>query len=190
MQGGLFAFSLSAATLQLVTNIDNLVVLLGLLAPVGPLRTIGGYILAQALILAAAVVVALGAAEVMDSRVGYLGLVPIALGLFEIFRRGDGPRRAPRHGASLLLTTLLFISLSFDSFSVITPLLADSSASYRGAAIAGILLAVVAVALAGVALSRVPEIAGHRLRLSERVAPFVMIAAGLYVLWDSGTDMF
>lgn len=185
------AFAVSAAAAQIATNLDNFAVLLALLLTVGKNRAVAGYLLSQLVMLSAAMAVAFGADQAMPGGLaGYLGFVPLVLGLRGAVRMlvktpgGAGPRLSSKSG--VLGTTALFLVLSFDSFAVMAPLLADSAPGYRlwalggaGAAVAG--LAATAVMAAGRAGT-------WAVRL-ERLGPFVMIAAGIYVLMNSGTDL-
>lgn len=75
------AFAVSTALAQVLTNLDNLAVLLALLLALGPMRAVGGFVIAQCMVLAAALVLAIGADQALAGWVGYLGVVPIALGL-------------------------------------------------------------------------------------------------------------
>lgn len=188
------AFALSAAMAQTATNLDNFAVLLALLLTVGKGRAVAGYALSQALMLAAAMAVALGTDQAMPGGLsGYLGFVPLALGLRGALRMllrtpGDA---APRLSSKSRVfgTTALFLALSFDSFAVMAPLLADSAPGYRLWALAGAVLAVALLAGAALTAAGAASAAGKWAARLERTGPFVMIAAGIYVLMNSGTDL-
>ena len=78
-------FAVSAALAQVLTNLDNLAVLLALLLSLGPVRAVGGFVIAQAVVLVAAMGLAIGADQALSGWVGYLGVVPIALGLHALW---------------------------------------------------------------------------------------------------------
>ncbi|SPJ29747.1 cadmium resistance transporter [Falsiruegeria mediterranea] len=189
----LIAFGLSAAVAQVLTNIDNLAALLALSLVVGKWRAIAGYVAAQAVILTLALAVAVGAEQLAPSNVGLLGFIPIGLGVrgvWQQFRNADEEQaEAFSRSSSLLMTSLLFLSLSMDSFAVMAPLLADSGPLYRFAALVGAVVAVLALGAVGLAFALTACATGPWTRRFERLAPFVMIAAGIYVLLDSGTDL-
>jgi len=77
------------------------------------------------------------------------------------------------------LAVLTFPGLSGDSFAALAPLLIDLAPSFRAAALAGVLGAVSLMAASAAALSR----------RSEWIGLYVMIAAGSYILADTGTDL-
>lgn len=185
----LAAFAVSAALAQLLTNLDNLAVLAALMLTGRQARMLSGYLTAQAIVLLAAMGVAAGMGGILPGRSGYLGLLPIALGLHGIWRQISARSGAPiatRPGvASLTVITLLFLGLSTDSFAVLAPLLADSAPAFRLAALTG--AAAASVGLGALALSGSRVAAGPLGRI-ERLAPYAMILAGLYVLSNSATD--
>ncbi len=189
----LIAFGLSAAIAQVLTNIDNLAALLALSLVVGKWRAIAGYVAAQAVILVLAMAVAIGSEQLVPSNVGLLGLIPIGLGLrglWQQFRNEDiTPAEPFSSGSSFLMTSLLFLGLSMDSFAVMAPLLADSTPLFRFSALVGAVLAVLALGAAGLALAHTARSAGPWTLRFERLAPYVMVLAGIYVLLDSGTDL-
>ncbi|MBE1282332.1 MAG: hypothetical protein GJ676_03375 [Rhodobacteraceae bacterium] len=182
----------SAALAQVLTNLDNLAVLLVLQLTLGAGRTTIGYVLSQAIMLTAALAVAIGADRTLPDWSGYLGLVPLALGLRGIWLQWssaaeESPDTISRK-AGILGVTFLFLGLSFDSFSVMAPLLADSLPAYRPWALAGASLAVLGlVTLARGVASSARTSPKWALRL-ERLGPVAMIAVGIYVLFNSGTD--
>ncbi|NDW43492.1 hypothetical protein [Ruegeria sp. PrR005] len=188
----LLGFAASAALAQILTNLDNLALLLALVVATGSRAAVGGYLLAQAVVLAAAHAVALGAGGLPLDWIGFLGLVPLALGLRGIAAqlRGQGGSEQPvpaRRG--LVATALLFLSLSFDSFSVLAPLLADSAPAFRWAGLAGAAFAALILGMGGLAAGGLRRGLGRWAARLEALAPWVMLGAGLYVLSNSGTDL-
>ncbi|UUV07544.1 hypothetical protein [Ruegeria sp. YS9] len=173
------------------TNLDNLAVLLGLILVMEQRRAIVGFAVAQTIVLSLAMTVAVGLNQSgLPFWIGYLGLVPLVFGLRGIwhqFREADNEGAVSKGAVTSVVT--LFLSLSIDSFAVMTPLLADSAPSYRvvaliGAASAAALLVVVAAWGAPHAKSLGPRVA----RL-DRIAPYIMVCVGLYILFNSPTDM-
>ncbi|MBO9449446.1 cadmium resistance transporter [Tropicibacter sp. R16_0] len=189
----LIAFGLSAAVAQVLTNIDNLAALLALSLVIGKWRAIAGYVAAQAVTLTLALAVAVGSEQLVPSNVGLLGVIPIGLGIRGVWQQfrttGEEEVEAFSRSTSLLMTSLLFLSLSMDSFAVMAPLLADSAPLFRFAALLGAVVAVLALGAVGLVFALTARATGPWTRRLERLAPFVMIAAGIYVLLDSGTDL-
>ncbi|MEM7318332.1 MAG: hypothetical protein AAF408_04840, partial [Pseudomonadota bacterium] len=86
------AFAVSAALAQILTNLDNLAVLLALIPLVGLRPSMIGYLCAQVVMLAGSLILALWLTDVAANYVGWLGIVPVALGLNGLrrqYRRGD-----------------------------------------------------------------------------------------------------
>ncbi|MEX0286379.1 MAG: hypothetical protein AB3N23_17365 [Paracoccaceae bacterium] len=186
----LLAFALSAALAQISTNLDNLALLLAIALPVGMMRAVVGYVLAQVIVMTLAVGIGIGAGHLMAGGTGWLGLIPILLGVLSLIRRTSDTPGSDRitAGASVPLVVMLFLGLSMDSLAVMTPLLADSLPPYRMAGVVGGLGGASALAALAVWLHKF-ALAGGWLSRLDRVAPFIMIAAGVYVLWDSWTDL-
>lgn len=200
MSAGWLAFALSAGLAQLMANLDNFALLLALALPLGARRAVAGYLGAQAAMLLAAFWAAEAAAGVLTGRgVGWLGAVPLALGLWGLWRqaRPQGQARqepgaaAPAMPVAGLL--VMFLGLSLDSFAVITPLLAESAPPFRLAALVG--AAAAALAMAGAAMLLAARLAGPGggrggalLARLERLGPWAMVAAGVYVLGNTATD--
>jgi cadmium resistance protein CadD (predicted permease) len=126
--------------------------------------------------------------------VGYLGLVPIALGVHELYRlyapnsrepTGPEPNAPP---IPALGVAGVMLANSADSLSALVPLFAET----RDALLPLIALVVLAASAIGCWLAR--WISSHeRLgplirRMAPRLVPFVLIGVGLYVLSDTGTD--
>jgi cadmium resistance protein CadD (predicted permease) len=185
-------FAVSAALAQVLTNLDNLAVLLALLLTLGRARAVGGFVIAQAVVLAAAMGLAIGADQALSGWVGYLGIVPIALGLHALWQQSgvdegaEGSVALPQGG--LVAPTLLFLSMSLDSFAVMAPLLADSLPGYRFSALMGAVAAVLGIGVLSILLSRLATPSARWAGRSERLGPVAMILVGLYVLINSGTD--
>ena len=183
--------AVSSGLTHLATNLDNLVVMFGLILTIGRGRVAAGYVLAQALVLALAFL----AAEQVDTElplpVGYLGLIPVGLGLWGIWKHHAAPDadgQIPEVRASILALTVLFLSLSFDTFAVFTPLLADSRAAFTAPVLGGALMSTILIAAVGAASAGIAPRRKARVAKLERFAPYVMIAVGLYVLLNTATD--
>ncbi|NOD63277.1 MULTISPECIES: hypothetical protein [unclassified Ruegeria] len=184
-------FAVSAGIAMVSTNLDNLAVLLGLILVMEQRRAILGFAVAQTLVLTLALTVALGLNQSgVPFWIGYLGIVPLAFGLRGIwkqFREEEVEEAEPKGAVTSVVT--LFLSLSIDSFAVMTPLLADSAPSYRVAALVGAVAA--AAGLVAVATWGAPRAKslGPRVARLDRIAPYIMVCVGLYILFNSPTDI-
>ncbi|SLN35585.1 Cadmium resistance transporter [Roseovarius albus] len=183
----LITFAFSAAIAQLLTSLDNLAVLLAFILSVGRSQAVSGYILSQVLMLGAALLAALGLAQLMSGQIGYLGLVPIVLGVWTLLFRAkdEGEIKTPKYTGTAGIA-VIFLCMSFDSFAVMMPLLADSLPSYRTAVIVGAIIAVgTIVGLAAL----VAKPMRHWAPRLEKLGAIAMILAGVYVLVNTGTDI-
>lgn len=150
----------------------------------------------MAMLLALATTFGYGANIIPVHHVGYLGLIPIALGLRGLYGliRADGTveaRLASSKGQNLVLSIALTqVANGVDTVLVFGPLLADSRTGLDYVMMVGF----VGMALLWFALARVLERNAGRLRLLDRyghwIAPIVLIVVGLYILADTPTDVF
>ena len=181
------------------TNVDNLllgVVLLGANRDQqGPIK-LGMVSAAVAVMLLCAI--GLVVRHTVDAGlVGYLGLLPIALGLRHLWlgfvggnaTYGETTSFAGRGAVAIWLgTAALMMANSGDTVALFLPLLADTrpavfplvALAYLGTAIAWALLAW--------ALASRPWVARTMDRYGARLLPWVMIGVGLYILANTATD--
>lgn len=191
-------FALSSGLVLVSTNIDNLVMLLALMVSLNPMRAATGFLVAQGLMLS----LSLGIASGVDhsgilSWVGYLGSVPLILGLRGIWLQvaqcpDQGPDKRPYQPAvqagAVSSSLALFLSLSFDTLAAMIPLLSDSAAAFRVSGLVGAGAALMGlVALAVWTAPRARQLGPQIARL-DSFAPYVMVLVGLYILINSPTD--
>ncbi len=192
--------ALAAAGLALAafvsTNFDNLILLVGFLADPSrrPGSVFAGYLAALAAILAGALLVELGADFAPARLMGWLGLLPIGIGLSELIRGWRAPGsetdpvrpRVPAGGAATVAGVML--ANGGDSLAVLAALFAETADRH-------VPLMVGATAAAGAGWCGAArwvashERAGAALRrLAPRVLPYLMIGIGIYILSDTATD--
>lgn len=186
---GLFASSFAA------TNIDNLALLVGwLLAGRGRSRQIlGGHLLGMLTILGLTVAFSLGANLIPVAYVGYLGVIPVSLGLKGLYdlsrsRRDTKDDTVSGHVGPLSIAATQ-VANGVDTVLVFGPLLADSESRIDLVVVSGF----VVMTFAWFGLARFLERHASRLTILERyghwVAPIVLILVGLYILADTSTDV-
>jgi cadmium resistance protein CadD (predicted permease) len=197
-------FAVSATTF-VATSLDNLLILVGFQTSNSiPTRSISlGFLAAMMTMIGVALTLAAAADAGLPFPVGYLGLAPIAIGLYHgvkafqpdpdreavadsFSREGVAGKRAIAGFASVFLTML---ANSGDSLLVFTALIADT----KRQADLGILATVLVMAGAWVWVAR--WLSGHP-RLREPLQgfarfglPILLIGVGLYILTDSPTDV-
>jgi cadmium resistance protein CadD (predicted permease) len=139
-------------------------------------------------ILAVALTAAAGLAVVPDQWVGLLGLVPIGVGVWGLWRL-RGRDRDPRPVLSATGAQIAAITFAngADNISVFTPL-------FRSLHVAGSLTAVIVfLILVAVWCATGAVLGGHRIaiatlgRISGWIVPTVFLAVGVLILMTSGT---
>jgi cadmium resistance protein CadD (predicted permease) len=144
----------------------------------------------RGLALTFALAVGLGALAILSGATGWLGLVPMGLGLYMLWSRwragpDDLPAAPP---GTWLLVPAMFLGLTTECFSVMAAIFADSRPAYLRLGVAGALVSIGGFCLIALALMRVADRAAVISRSLEKIGPYAMIAAGLYVLLDTPTD--
>ena len=172
------------------TNLDNLFLLGAMAAGSGRHRTvIAGFAFASVLILGVSMSFSLLSHLIAPRMLGWLGIVPIAMGLRQLFFRGRSRNQVGSGQVSAQAVTLLLVANSADTLAVFGSLFAESETLVVIVLALG--FAVTAIIWGGL----VKVVSGGSARLSSltaiaaRAVPFVMIALGTYVLLDTGTDL-
>jgi len=172
------------------TNIDNLFIM----ASLGAGRASRGHLVAG--FVAASCVVLLIASMAMfidrmmpPELLGYLGLVPVSIGIYLLlFSSAQAEQPASRATTWPAISGLL-IANSGDTIFAIGPLFAESGSNARiGLALGFALIATVWLLLILNVSERVAR-SDLLSRLGHRMAPWMMILVGLYILSDSATDV-
>ena len=188
---GLFASSFAA------TNIDNLALLVGWLLrdPTESRQVFVGHLLGMFALLLLTIAFGLGANLLPLRFVGYLGVIPIALGLKGIYAlSGRSDETDTASGATTAHTSALSIAAvqvanGVDTVLVFGPLLGDSELGVDFILIGGFIM----MAVAWFGLAHILERHATRLALLERyghwISPIVLILVGFYILDTTATDL-
>ena len=181
------------------TNLDNLVLLVVLLGAEAQNRfaVLLGFVVAAIGILCIAAVGAAIGTNLDPGLIGYMGIIPLLLGAYLLFKLLRGDRAASERetagagtGGSmgLLGTTLLMLSNSGDSLAIFFPLLAESDRDSLLMEVSAFLVMVLLWAALAWKIAAQPALARRIEQLGEKLVPFIMMAAGIYILMDTGTD--
>ena len=188
--------ALATAVVFATTNLDNMVILVGLLADRAlPRRTVLiGHLSANMVIVAAAVAAALGAVVAPGSLTAWLGLGPITLGVLRLssWRRvSAGPAAevaapAPHRGGQGLCVVGIMLASGADNLAAYIPVFARHSADDIGAVI--LEFSALSVAWWGVARALIgqPQAARALSMVSGRIAPLFLITLGARTLLGVG----
>ena len=179
----------------MTTNLDDLFILLGFFSDpkFRPRQVALGQLLGIATLYAVSVAASLLAAVISLAYIGFLGLLPIAIGLKKIWglRRledSDGSESSEQHGRwNVLTVAAVTISDGGDNLSIYIPVFATRS--HAEVAAIGAVFVVMTLGWLGAAF----WLTSHRTlgapirRYGHRVVPFVLAALGCYILYAAGT---
>ena len=181
----------------IATNLDNLVLLIGLFGRYADRRyeVTFGYLSGMLIIAALTYYVGRLAGTIPVTYLGLLGVIPILIGLTEILRlfRNKGVIRdpvAPGAGSTAVAATLLTqLGNGTDTIVTFSVLFSDSNdlgdhlvlACFTGMVLLFVLIA--QLALRHPWLSRPTQLYGHY------ITPLILIAVGVYVLTNTALDM-
>jgi cadmium resistance protein CadD (predicted permease) len=189
----------AAAGLFAVTNFDDIVILSLFFAqgagqPGSAVKVVTGQYLAFVVILAAAIGVTLGAGFLPRDALPYLGLVPIAIGLWDAWkiwrhrrsREGGGEAGTGQGGPAVLKVAATTLANCGDNIGVYVPVFTNIGAG-RTAVYCVVFLVLVGVwCAAGRFVATRPIIAGPLGRWGHLLLPVVLIAVGLLILIEGG----
>ncbi|MBW4698557.1 MAG: cadmium resistance transporter [Aphanocapsa lilacina HA4352-LM1] len=188
-----------AGTAFASTSTDNFLLLIGFFAQPGCSRTqvMAGYLAAVAGVLMAAKGLSLVSELAVANYLGWLGMVPLGLGIYQctqftqIFRKpavDAGVPPAPDGRAKWPAVGLVMLANSGDTLAVLTAFLADTKPELDWI----VILAVLAVAAAGGGLAMrlvaIDFLQPLFAAFSRFVLPFLLMGIGVYILLNSPTD--
>lgn len=167
------------------TNIDDIFVLMILLAQAGNKpRLIGGHFLGLSLLTIISMLGALGLENMPLKIIGYLGLVPIGLGIKAWFERGKDTRETKALG--LLSMAMITLGNGADNIGVYIPLFTGFSSVERlCAAVIFAAMTILWIWLANT-LATFPKVKTNIEKYKDVAIPVVFIALGIFIILDSG----
>ena len=184
-----------AIGLFVVTNIDDIVVLSLFFsranrAPGSTQRIVTGQYLGFGAILAISIAGALGAAQLPDDAIAYLGLVPIAIGIYAAYKtwkhRDDDDQDAARSTVTAWTVAGVTLANGGDNIGVYIPVFATRSAATLIGTAAVFLTLVGVWCIAGYYLTAHHAVTNAMQRWGNIIYPFVLIAIGLTILISGG----
>jgi hypothetical protein len=172
----------------LATNIDNLLLVLSGGSATRARGDATVFLLVISAAVGLALVISLGIDLTMPRAIAWVGLVPMAMGIYEL---RPGPSGDGSGGATALPLGMLAVTLavnSLDTVLVQTVLFADIASGYHLAALAGSMAAAILLAFSAYVLLSRQGATARLLRLAAKARPWILIAVGLLILMDTGFD--
>jgi len=190
-----------AVTAFTATNIDDILILTIFFAQVDdkfrPRHILIGQYLGFGLILLASLPGYLGGLVIDHKWIGLLGLIPIAIGIKDLFRKQEEVTvqtcAIPEHRQSPFIApqTYHVAAVTFanggDNIGIYIPLFASSNAVTLSITLATFLVMITIWCYAAKIISSHPAIAKFLTQYSNAIVPFVLIGLGLYILYESKT---
>lgn len=181
------------------TNVENIVVLVGVFCanPVNAPAVRLGFGLGSLILLLVSLSTLIIAGSIPVHYLGLLGLIPIGLGVYEIVRsaRKDGQSaHQPRatsgaKGKVVVSASTLMVANGGDTIAVFAPLFAETERGGVSVMVAGYIFAAAALAFLCGRVCVAPQLSEPLSKYGPRIAPYIMIAIGCYILLNTGTDL-
>ena len=177
-------------TAYAATNLDNLLLIYGLIAAGARRGSVAiGFAIAGGLIILVSLSFTVLSYLLPPAMLGYLGVVPIGVGLRLLFHQSAATEGVPRLNAGAFSVAAILAANSLDTVATFAPLSAESEAIVRLALVVGF------VASAAVLFTLVLQFAHHMSSLTDKgpivqkIAAVIMVLIGIYVLFNTGTDL-
>lgn len=192
----LLSTAIAAAFLFVVTNIDDLFVLVGFFSDrrLKSFDVVAGQVLGIAALVSISLVAAWLSLMLPMPLVGLLGFIPIALGLRLLMRRddneGDEDVAADKLHASSswrqkLMVALVTIANGGDNIGVYTPVFAVRSRTELVVMVFMFALMTILWCVASHWLVNHRSVGTHIRKFGPRLLPYALIAIGLWVLYEA-----
>jgi cadmium resistance protein CadD (predicted permease) len=177
------------------TNVDNLAILVGWLLSgrVAKSHVAAGYALSVTTVIFISAVLGLSSQMIPVQWIGWLGIVPILLGIYALVSqfRGTADADVPEvsGNAAMFGVAATMIANSVDTVIVLAPLLVDTQDHIDPVLIGGFALMAVAWFVLASLLSRSAAKMAVIQRVAAWIAPLIMIAVGFYIISNTATDV-
>ncbi|QDG87053.1 cadmium resistance transporter [Pseudarthrobacter sp. NIBRBAC000502770] len=185
----------AAAAMFAATNIDDIVVLtvLFLASAKGrprPWEIVGGQYLGFITLVGISVLAALGLTLVPDEWVGWLGLVPLAIGVVGLIRflrtRGEEEAEGSFTAVGLASVAGITIANGADNIAIYTPIFRTMGTQDTVVTIMVFLILVAVWCALGRVVGTHPKVTETLERIEHWLVPGVFIGLGLFILISSG----
>ncbi len=183
----MIAAVLTSAIAYISTNVDDLFVIMILMAQTPGMekrKLIAGHFLGVGLITAISMLSALGLQNLPMKYIGFLGLLPIALGIKAWFHRDDDTMDTRAVG--LLSMAMITTGNGADNIGVYIPLFTGFSDAERIDAIVIFMVMTALWVFLAKSLAEFPNIKTVIENYKDIIIPAVFISLGIFIILDSG----
>jgi cadmium resistance transport/sequestration family protein len=193
---GTVAIAIAAFT---ATNIDDILILTIFFAQVDakfrPHHILIGQYLGFGILILASLPGYFGGLIIDHKWIGLLGLLPIAIGLKHLFEKQEEitvqtcaipeQRKSPLIAPQTYHVAAVTLANGGDNIGIYIPLFANSTAVSLSITIATFLILITVWCYVAKSISSHPKIAKFLKQYSDVIVPFVLIALGIYILYES-----
>ena len=173
----------------IVTNFDNILLVVSNGGRASAFRSSAAFISVLALAILAGFAISLGVDVTIPDAIAWVGLIPVSMGVYELFARAKSPDPSSRRQAVTMAALALPLAAnSLDTVAVQAVLFSDISSQYHGPALAGAFSAAAALAALAWYIISSPAAAKRVLPLAARLRPWLLIVLGILILTDTGFD--
>ncbi len=183
----------------LSTSIDNLFLLvtLSLHSKYGTNKVRAGYLLAIVLMLIICLVLAQSAQLMPEKLIPYIGLVPLGIGLYELYQliiNKEDSSSFAHEGleagkGTVWAIAIIMLTHSWDSIGVLAPLFADTKTTLLPWMAASVVTTGILLILTGQWAVSHPRVRQILAKIAPKILPFLLIGVGLYILTNTPTDV-
>jgi cadmium resistance protein CadD (predicted permease) len=171
------------------TNVDNVALLLSTGDPERARRFAQLFFVILATVVLAALGLSFGVELILPAFLAWVGIVPLAMGLFAFLPRKKTSGENPARAMSLIGTATLLGANSLDTLAVQMALFSDLATAYHAAALIGSLVSAALLSTTAFVLLSHPKGAVRLIPLASRARPWILIAVGILLLMDTGFDI-
>jgi cadmium resistance transport/sequestration family protein len=185
----------AAIGLFAATNIDDIVVLTVLFVAsarggIAGWKIVAGQYLGFVTLVVISVVAALGLTIIPDEWVGFIGVIPLGIGIFLLVRglrrRDDDDDDSKIQAGGLFAVAGITIANGADNISLYTPVFRTMSPADTALTIGVFLVLVAAWCLVGRAVGTNRRVTELLERIEHWLVPAVFIGLGTYIILESG----
>ena len=181
------------------TNIENVVILVSVFCahPKNAQAVRLGFALGSLALLLASLLVLVVSGWIPIRFLGLLGLIPIGFGIFEIVRSvrknedsdGDAREVVRDHSRVVVSASVLMIANGGDTIAVFAPLFAETQPAGVVVLVLGYLATAISLSFLSGHVCIFPKLSEPLKKYGARLAPYIMIGIGVYILFNTGTDL-